>query len=400
VKLRRGLILALLAVAACGGEAAVTTTAATPTTAAVTTTTGAAVTTTTTATTTTLAPDDKPDDRVDGLALAGGFQGGQTPTEVPDTPTGTGYSGYQEVTDETGILTVTVPVEWADLYGGAWTDNVFGIDGGDEGIGVALSVSPDIDGWIETWTVPGLFFGATGLLTGSVDELLDVYGYLADECTYDGRYEYDDGAYVGALDWWDDCGGVGTAYAVIVARPPGEEFTVVVEITMVTEADLDAADQIISSYYVVEITEGAGGALDTEAEPNYGATEVVGGFEPDPQGLAVEAGGDIDVSAYLGGDCAGFVTAAPDVEITYTGSPGGLLRFYFLADEEGADTVLVINDPTGEWWCSDDSFDTFNPTIDFLPAADGVYDIWVGTYSSGELIPGTLAITELDVNHP
>ena len=394
--LRRALILTLLLVAACGGDAAVTTTAATPTT-----TTAAVTTTSSEVTTTTVATDDKPDDdRVDGLALAGGFQGGVPPTEVPVDP-GTGdYSGYQEIVDENGILTVTVPVEWTDVYSGPWSNNIWGVEGGEEGIGIVLGVAPDLDAWTDTWGTPGLFFGASDLLGGTVDELLDGYAYLADECTYDARYEYDDGAYVGAVDWWNNCGGVGTAYAVIVARPPGEEFTAVVEITMVTEADLAAADQIVSSFYVVALDDNGGGALDTEAEPNYGATDLQGGFEPDPQGGAIVAGGDIDISAYLGGECAGFVTTAPDLEVTYSGSPGGLLRFYFVADEEGADTVLVINDPAGDWWCADDSFDTFDPTIDFLPASDGVYDIWVGTYTSGEFIPGTLAITEIDGNHP
>ena len=394
--LRRALALTLLLVAACGGEAAVTTTSAPPTTIA---TTSTVASTTTTAPATN--PDDKPaDDRVDGLALAGGFQGGVPPTEVPTDPAMGDYSGYQEIVDENGILTVTVPVEWTDVFSGPWTDNIWGVEGGEEGIGIVLGVAPDLDAWTDTWGTPGLFFGASALLGGTVAELLDGYSYLADECTYDGRYEYDDGAYVGAVDWWNDCGGVGTAYAVIVARPPGEEFTVVVEITMVTEADVAAADQIVSSFYVVALDDSGGGALDTEAEPNYGATAIVSGFEPDPQGLAMEAGGDIDISSYLGGDCAGFVTTNPDLELTYTGSIGGLLRFYFVADEVGADTVLVINDPNGDWWCADDSFDGFDPTVDFLPALDGVYDIWVGTYISGELIPGTLAITEVDGNHP
>ena len=62
--------------------------------------------------------------------------------------------------------------------------------------------------------------------------------------------------------------------------------------------------------------------------------------------------------------------------------------------------MLVINDPTGEWWCSDDSFGGFNPSIDFATGPDGVYDIWVGTYVSDVFIPGTLSITELDANHP
>ena len=65
------------------------------------------------------------------------------------------------------------------------------------------------------------------------------------------------------------------------------------------------------------------------------------------------------------------------------------------SDTVGDDTVMVVNDPAGEWWCSDDSFGGFNPTIEFAAALDGVYDIWVGTYVSGQLLPGTLYATEL-----
>ncbi len=387
------LALALLLVAACGDDAASTTQAST--------TTAATVSTTTTApegTTTTTKPED---DRVGGLGLAGGFEEGGAPAEVPVDAPGVEYTGYQDITDDSGILAVSVPVEWSDTFNGPWASNSFGVDGGTEGIGVVLAASPDLTAWTDTWTVPGVFFGASTLLGGTIDELLDTYSYINDECTYDGRYAYDDGAYVGSYDWWNDCGGIGTVYVAIVARPAGGEFTAVVEITMVTEADLAAADEIVSSYYVTGITgEGDGGALDSSLEPNYGAGELVAGFEPDPQSLAVEAGGSIDVSAYLGGECAGFVTEAPDFEVTWTGSTGTLLRFYFVADTVGDDTVLVINDPAGEWWCSDDSYDGFNPSIDFATGPDGVYDIWVGTYVTDALIPGTLSITELDANHP
>ena len=383
------ILITTLLMVACGGNAAVTTSQppATTTSIAQTTTTGAET------------PPKADDNRVLGLGVAGGFEGGSEPEPIPSDPTVTPYSGYQEVTDADGILSVVVPVEWTDFFSGPWTDNIFGVDGGTEGIGIVIGVAPDLEAWTDTWTVPGLFFAASPLLGGTVEDLLDSYAYLADECVYDARYEYDDGVYIGALDWWSDCGGVGAAYAVIVARPPGGEFTVVIEITLISEADLEAADAIASSFYVVQIT-GDGGGLDTELAANYGSTDVAAGFEPDPQGLSVEAGGDIDVAAYLGGECAGYVTAAPDLEVVYSGSPGGLLRFFFVAELDGDDTVLVINDPSGGWWCSDDSYDTYNPTIDFPSALDGIYDIWVGSYTSGELVPGTLAITELDGVHP
>ena len=402
--LRRPLILilalTLFVIAACGDDAAVTTTTTATTSLATTTTTSAETTSTTAQSTTTTAPKPE-DDRAGGLDIAGGFEAGGAPAEPPADPAVTGYSGYMEVTDDSGILLVNVPVEWTDIFSGPWTSNSFGVDGGADGIGVVLGVAPDLELWTDTWTVPGLFFGASTMLGGTIDELLDTYGYLADECTYDGRYAYDDGAYIGAYDWWGDCGGVGTVYVAIVARPPGEEFTAVVEITMVSEADLAAADEIVGSYYVTGVTgDGGGGALDPDLEPNYGAGELTAGFDPDPQAAAVEAGGTIDVSAYLGGDCAGFVTSAPDLEVTWSGSSGGLLRFFFVADLEGDDTVLVINDPAGDWWCSDDSYGTYNPTIDFATGPDGVYDIWVGTYQTGVLIPGGFYITEVDANHP
>ena len=396
---RRLLLLSsalLLVAVACGDDAAVTPTAATTTTA------GAPTTTTTAGGTATTLPKPDDDRRVDGLALAGGFVAGSTPVTVPPDPTTTtGYSDYVSITDSTGVLSVNVPAEWDDVNGDLWRNNSFGLDGsGEAGIGVALSATPDFEGWSTTWGTPGLFFGATDQLGGTVDEALDAFGGLANECTYDGRYPYDDGAYTGAFDWWNDCGGIGTVYVVIVARPAGGEFTAVVEITMVSEADLAAADEIVGSYYVtIPGLTGDGGALDASLDANYGAFELLAGFEPDPQGLEVLAGGDVDVSAYLGAECPGFVTAAPDLEITWTGTGGGL-RFYFIAETVGDDTVMVINDPNGEWWCGDDSYEGYNPTIDFTTAPDGVYDIWVGTYGADTLIAGSLLVTEVDANHP
>lgn len=393
------LLLTLLALPACGddGGSILTTT---PGTSAVTTTTALSSTTTAPGVTTTVPKPE--DDRVDGLALAGGFNAGSTPVTVPpDDATTTGYSDYVTITDDSGILKVDVPVEWDEVNGSPWTENIFGLDGTD-GIGVALSASSDRQAWIDTWGTPGVFFGATDQLTGTIDDVLDAYGYIADQCTYDARYAYDDGTYTGSYDWWTDCGGVGTVYVVIAARPAGGEFTAVVEITMVSEADLEVADKIVGSYYVVDPTGSStgGGALDPNLEPNYGSGDLAPGFTPDPEEISVQAGGTIDVSAYLGGECAGFVTEAPDLQLTWTGTGATPIRFYFVAAEAGADTVLVINDPNGEWWCGDDSYGGLNPTIEFAAAPAGVYDIWVGTYTADALIAGTFYVTEVDANHP
>ena len=74
-----------------------------------------------------------------------------------------------------------------------------------------------------------------------------------------------------------------------------------------------------------------------------------------------------------------------------------LLRFYFVAD---TDTTLIINDPSGNWVCSDDVFGTLNPGIDFGTPEGGIYDIWIGTIAAESPIEGTLHVTELQDNHP
>jgi hypothetical protein len=107
-------------------------------------------------------------------------------------------------------------------------------------------------------------------------------------------------------------------------------------------------------------------------------------------------GGTIDVS-YLGSSCAGFATQAPDIRVNVSGG-GALLRFYFIA--ASADTTLVVNDPFGNFYCVDDSFATVNPTIDFNNPANGSYDIWIGSYASGALVPGTFYVTANTANHP
>ena len=59
-----------------------------------------------------------------------------------------------------------------------------------------------------------------------------------------------------------------------------------------------------------------------------------------------------------------------------------------------------VNDPFGNFYCVDDSFATVNPTIDFNNPANGSYDIWIGSYASGTLVPGTFYVTANTANHP
>lgn len=123
--------------------------------------------------------------------------------------------------------------------------------------------------------------------------------------------------------------------------------------------------------------------------------ELDAGFVPDPHAVVIEVEGEIAAST-LGRGCRGYVTSHHNAVLDWDGY-GGMLRFYLTSSR---DTVMVIEDPDGNIYCSDDSFDTVQPTITLQDAEDGEYKIWVGTYFEDEVFNATLNITELSSQHP
>ncbi len=115
--------------------------------------------------------------------------------------------------------------------------------------------------------------------------------------------------------------------------------------------------------------------------------------------MAVISGGNIDASYLMEQDCRGYATAAPDFHLFWDGA-GGLLRFFFVADTPGEDTVLIVNGPAGGWFCNDDYLAGADPMLDFPSASEGTYDIWVASYNEGENVAGMLYITESPANTP
>src|SRR5688572_3449644 len=140
--------------------------------------------------------------------------------------------------------------------------------------------------------------------------------------------------------------------------------------------------------------------LDFTQPATFGSDELGAGFLPDPFTVDLVSGGPVDIGRTLlgcSGPASGYAAVAPDFDVRYT-SGSSMLRFYFVAE---GDTTMVINDPNGDWYCSDDTFGTTQPSIDFVSPSSGTYDIWIGSYSSEERISGSLHVTELlDDNHP
>jgi hypothetical protein len=117
---------------------------------------------------------------------------------------------------------------------------------------------------------------------------------------------------------------------------------------------------------------------DSSGSPVYGSVKLAAGFTPDPHVIEMLAGGDIDASP-LGANCVGYVGRAPDYQIEYE---AGSLSLSFTVNGP-VDTSLIINGPSGQWMCDDDSAGNLDPLVTVLEPRSGRYDIWVGTMSRG-----------------
>jgi serine protease Do len=164
----------------------------------------------------------------------------QDNVDVVDT--GAYYTAYTTVYDDTGTLSVDVPIEWADTFGGPW------ILRGDD-IGYAIVAAPSIDDYYNSWDAPGIFFGASSDLVGlfTEEDLLDMFS-LSDSCDSMTRDDYDDGLYTGRIEVSEDCGGVGAAFVNIVASPTDGSFIMLLQMQVVSDADLEALDRAASTF--------------------------------------------------------------------------------------------------------------------------------------------------------
>ncbi len=117
------------------------------------------------------------------------------------------------------------------------------------------------------------------------------------------------------------------------------------------------------------------------------------GFMPDPRRMQGMAGGPVSAQT-VQQDCRGFIGSEPNVVLT---SPTGF-RFLRVFAESQQDVTLMVRGVQGTW-CADDTYGT-NPGVDLRGLPPGRYDIYVGTYASGQSAPFSLAITELQSQVP
>ncbi|MFK7986161.1 MAG: hypothetical protein AB8I08_09020 [Sandaracinaceae bacterium] len=144
----------------------------------------------------------------------------------------------------------------------------------------------------------------------------------------------------------------------------------------------------------LEVVDGVSGQLVIgSTNANFGVHDLTTGFLPDPATYDVVSGGNLDAAQAAGSGCNGWVTQQPDVVVRFE-DMHGFLRFAFRANNPGEDATIIVNDGAGNWHCNDDAVG-LNPMVDLADAPPGHYDIWIGSYASGENVQGQLLVTEL-----
>jgi serine protease Do len=182
--------------------------------------------------------------------LSGGTGGTGTSTSTSVNCVASSTSGYNTCTDDSGNLSVDVPDTWTDVIGSPWT-----YDGQD--IGLAISAAPNLSDFQGYYNAEGMFFGASDKLAdyGGYVQFLDFYtvdSYKVD-CTFKGRFDYNDTVYRGKYDFYTNCGGAGgyDAYilsAVDIADPTSKIILIEVQ---VVPGDTTTVEQIWNTFYVL-----------------------------------------------------------------------------------------------------------------------------------------------------
>ncbi len=213
------------------------------------------------------------------LACSGGTGGVTEPTVAPAQPTeatseplqrptptessedssgefegyGSGdvYDSFVLVTDDYKAIQVEIPEAWAEVDGSPWMD-------GEDVIGASIWAAPDLQAFADTWDVPGVMFDVSDDLArlGGYVQLLDYYreDYM-EACKLDQRYDYEDSAFRGKYDLYNNCGGPGGPTQILLTAVPKDSsnaYLIRVGVTIISDADWEAVDHILATFDVID----------------------------------------------------------------------------------------------------------------------------------------------------
>jgi hypothetical protein len=196
--------------------------------------------------------------------------------------------GYVQLVDDTGRITVAVPETWTDID----TAPAVNADGSPQPY---IAAAPDLDGFYETFDVPGVLYAAFPFQADG-QTVIDQYG-LSTECDTVEVVPYDDGAFAGIAQTGTGCGPGDASWTMVVASPADQSMTAVVQVQTATAADSLAMETVLATFNLT-----AGTAAPPGSPVASSATPVPGAIVP--SGLGPVEVGSLFLDSLAAGDGA------------------------------------------------------------------------------------------------
>ncbi len=315
---------------------------------------------------------------------------------------------YTYVAVEDAAISALIPAEYSEIASAEWTNSA------GEPLGFVLRASPNIERFNNTWTTPGMIVkSAVGM-----GEELDLEGLLEDEtlqknCTYDDRYTYThaafDRTYNIVFDVYEKCGGTDSSYAVLVAQSDPIDQVIFLDFLAVSDADVEAFNTFLDSFYLDAELAGGAAALTTAAGSAQGAAANAQTAEPEfvtvsdetetiSLRVPVEWSDLFSEPCDLGDGPIGVsFMAAPDTQLFYDtwDTPGIFIAVSpeLAAGVEGPEEVLDFFDLSGD--C------TYGDRYEYTTLAlDGLYDVWTECGGVADALFVVMAATPVDQDSP
>lgn len=141
------------------------------------------------------------------------------------------------LSDETGAVSVSMPAEWDDVSGSAWS-----VDG--TVVGLSIGASTDRSAWYEGWGTPGAFVGVT---TVGPDVYSPVLGDFGGVCTLAATYDREYVGFTAVVQRWVDCGEEGSEFHVALVWPDSFEYAAMVQVVTVERSGAEVIDTLITT---------------------------------------------------------------------------------------------------------------------------------------------------------
>jgi hypothetical protein len=153
---------------------------------------------------------------------------------------------YEQVSDDSGRITVEVPIGWT-VTGDGWHAEGLPPIRHDENLGPGLNATPNLDAWMTDLETPGVFIGASQKLlkTHTPRKVLDQFWFNR-KCTPWARSAYRDGPFEGEIETQSCKTARWSLLAAVRSEAP--RYLVYVQVKLVTTADVEALDQILDTF--------------------------------------------------------------------------------------------------------------------------------------------------------